>query len=49
MLGLMCAIPTTFMAAALSNYSKGILAILEEQSTGMVAVRSEETHAGSSV
>ena len=49
MLGLMCAIPTTFMAAALSNYSKGILAILEEQSTGMVAVRSEETHAESSV
>lgn len=49
MLGLMCAIPTTFMAAALSNYSKGILAILEEQSTGMVAVRSEETHSGSSI
>ena len=43
MLGLMCAIPATFMAAALSNYSKGILAILEEQSTGMVAVRAEET------
>lgn len=49
MLGLMCAIPTTFMAAALSNYSKGILAILEEQSTGMVAIRSEETHSGSSI
>ena len=44
MLGLMCAIPATFMAAALSNYSKGILAILEEQSTGMVAVRAEETN-----
>jgi len=48
MLGLMCAIPATFMAAALSNYSKGILAILEEQSTGMVAVRAEETNTGGS-
>ena len=37
MLGLRSAIPATFMAAALSNYSKGILSILEEQSTGMVA------------
>ncbi|MDC3078363.1 MotA/TolQ/ExbB proton channel family protein [SAR86 cluster bacterium] len=46
MLGLMCAIPATFMAAALSNYSKGILAVLEEQSTGMVAVRAEETNSG---
>ena len=46
MLGLMCAIPATFMAAALSNYSKGILAVLEEQSTGMVAARSEETNSG---
>ena len=43
MLGLMSAIPATFMAAALSNYSKGILSVLEEQSTGMVAARSEET------
>ena len=43
MLGLMSAIPTTFMAAALSNYSKGILSVLEEQSTGMVAARAEET------
>ena len=49
MLGLMCAIPATFMAAALSNYSKGILAILEEQSTGMVAVRAEETNTGGSL
>ena len=48
MLGLMCAIPATFMAAALSNYSKGILAILEEQSTGMVAVRAEETNTSGS-
>ena len=46
MLGLMCAIPATFMAAALSNYSKGILAVLEEQSTGMVAARAEETNSG---
>ena len=46
MLGLMCAIPATFMAAALSNYSKGILAVLEEQSTGMVAARAEETNNG---
>ena len=49
MLGLMCAIPATFMAAALSNYSKGILAILEEKSTGMVAVRAEETNTGGSL
>ena len=49
MLGLMSAIPTTFMAAALSNYSKGILSVLEEQSTGMVAARSEETQETSSV
>jgi biopolymer transport protein ExbB/TolQ len=49
MLGLMCAIPATFMAAALSNYSKGILAILEEQSTGMVAARAEETNSGGSL
>ena len=49
MLGLMCAIPATFMAAALSNYSKGILAILEEQSTGMVAVRAEETNTSGSL
>ena len=49
MLGLMSAIPTTFMAAALSNYSKGILSVLEEQSTGMVAARSEETQEISSV
>ena len=49
MLGLMCAIPATFMAAALSNYSKGILAILEEQSTGMVAVRAEETNTSGSI
>ena len=48
MLGLMCAIPATFMAAALSNYSKGILSILEEQSTGMVAVRAEETNTSGS-
>jgi hypothetical protein len=37
------------MAAALSNYSKGILSVLEEQSTGMVAARSEETQEISSV
>ena len=40
-LGLMCAIPSVFMAAILANYSKGILSIIEEQSTGMVAARSE--------
>ena len=47
MLGLMT-IPTTFMAAALSNYSKGILSVLEEQ-VRMVAARSEETQEISSV
>ena len=40
-LGLMCAIPSVFMAAILANYSKSILSIIEEQSTGMVAARSE--------
>ena len=40
-LGLMCAIPSVFMAAILANYSKGILSIIEEQSTGMVAARAE--------
>ncbi|MDG2060718.1 MAG: MotA/TolQ/ExbB proton channel family protein [SAR86 cluster bacterium] len=40
-LGLMVAIPTTFMHAIVNNYSKGILATIEEQSVGMVAERSE--------
>ena len=37
MLGLMTAIPATFMAAIMANYAKNILTVLEEQSTGMVA------------
>ena len=41
-LGLMVAIPMTFMAAILSNYSKGILETIEEQSIGMAAERSEK-------
>ena len=41
-LGLMVAIPTTFMHAIVNNYSKGILATIEEQSVGMVAERSEK-------
>ena len=40
-LGLAVAIPMTFMAAILSNYSKGILETIEEQSIGMAAERSE--------
>ena len=42
MLGLMTAIPATFMAAIMANYAKNILTVLEEQSTGMVAAASEE-------
>jgi hypothetical protein len=38
----MVAIPMTFMAAILSNYSKGILETIEEQSIGMAAERSEK-------
>ncbi|SVD10419.1 uncharacterized protein METZ01_LOCUS363273, partial [marine metagenome] len=41
-LGLAVAIPMTFMAAILSNYSKGILETIEEQSIGMAAERSEK-------
>tara|TARA_Y100001970_G_scaffold288855_1_gene417393 strand:- start:68038 stop:69426 length:1389 start_codon:yes stop_codon:yes gene_type:complete len=40
-LGLMVAIPTTFMYATVNNFSKGILGIIEESSTGMVAKRAE--------
>ena len=45
MLGLMTAIPATFMAAIMANYAKNILTVLEEQSTGMVAAASEENKA----
>ena len=45
MLGLMTAIPATFMAAIMANYAKNILTVLEEQSTGMIAVASEENKA----
>ena len=45
MLGLMTAIPATFMAAIMANYAKNILTVLEEQSTGMVAAASEEIKA----
>jgi biopolymer transport protein ExbB len=40
-LGLMVAIPTTFMYATVNNFAKGILGLIEESSTGMVAKRSE--------
>ena len=40
-LGLMVAIPLTFMYAIVYNISKGILSTIEEQSTGMAAERSE--------
>ena len=40
-LGLMVAIPTTFMYATVNNFAKGILGTIEESSTGMVAKRSE--------
>ena len=45
MLGLMTAIPATFMAAIMANYAKNILTVLEEQSTGMVAAASEDIKA----
>jgi len=41
-LGLMVAIPMTFMSPIVSNYSKGILETIEEQSIGMAAERSEK-------
>ena len=40
-LGLMVAIPTTFMYATINNISRGILGTIEEPSTGMAAKRSE--------
>ena len=40
-LGLMVAIPTTFMYATVNNISRGILGTIEESSTGMAAKRSE--------
>ena len=42
-LGLMVAIPTTFMYATVNNISRGILGTIEESSTGMAAKRSEGT------
>ena len=45
MLGLMTAIPATFMAAIMANYANNILTVLEEQSTGMIAAASEENKA----
>ena len=45
MLGLMTAIPATFMAAIMANYAKNILTVLEEQSTGMIAAASEDNKA----
>ena len=43
-LGLMVAIPTTFMYATVNNISRGILGTIEESSTGMAAKRSEGTN-----
>ena len=40
--GLMVAIPMTFMSAIVSNFSKGILETIEEQAIGMAAERSEK-------
>ena len=40
-LGLLVAIPMSFMSATLNNFSKGILETIEEHSTGMVAERAE--------
>ena len=40
-LGLLVAIPMSFMSATLNNFSKGILDTIEEHSTGMVAERAE--------
>ena len=41
-LGLMVAIPMTFMSAIVSNFSKGILETIEEQAIGMAAEMSEK-------
>ena len=41
-LGLMVAIPMTFMSAIVSNFSKGILETIEEQAIGMATERSEK-------
>ena len=42
-LGLMVAIPTTFMYATVNNISRGVLGTIEEHSTGIAAKRSEGT------
>jgi len=41
MLGLMAAIPLVLLHAAVAASSKRVVDILEEQSTGLVATRSE--------
>ncbi len=42
MLGLIVAIPLTFLASVLKDRSKGLIGVLEEQAAGMVARRAEE-------
>jgi biopolymer transport protein ExbB len=42
MLGLIVAIPLTFLHSLLADRSKGVTEVLEEQATGMIARRAEE-------
>jgi biopolymer transport protein ExbB len=42
-LGLVCAIPLLLLHTFVSNKSKGIIQLLEEQSAGLIATRAEET------
>lgn len=45
-LGLVVAIPTVFLYTMLNTRSRGIIAILQEQSAGIIAERSEQTQKG---
>jgi biopolymer transport protein ExbB len=47
MLGLSTAIPLVLLHAALANSTRRITTILDEQSAGLIAVRSEQVNAGS--
>jgi biopolymer transport protein ExbB len=42
MLGLMVAIPLVLLHALVSNTSKGVVEVLEEQAAGLIARRAEQ-------
>ena len=46
MLGLMTAIPLVLLYDTLSNSTRRIIDVLDEQSAGLIAARSERDHAG---